>query len=242
MLAPLATNRAAKVLTPTKMAVAEAIAEGKPYAEVARLAGVTPKTVYNYRQDPEVQRYIYNLQCAKQEESGGQTNTLLPDLVQVLKEIVTGKRTFIDDNGEEQEGLVLASNFDKIQAARVLLQANTEYQYRLKLERKISDLETRLFKLLTKEAHELAAIQAEDDEEERKLKELEEEEARVEREQEEADNLETIVHGVLDVESTTLEDPPEDAPKTQTSLAEIQEVLSALDTVVTPQSDFLGHL
>lgn len=225
------------------MTVAQALAEGKPAVEAARLAGVSERTVWNYKQDPEVQRYIYNLQCAKQEESGGQTNTLLPDLVKVLKEIVTGVSIYTDDDGVQQERLVLASNFDKIQAARVLLQANTEYQYRLTLERKISELETRLFRLLSKEAHELAAIREEDLEEERIAAQIEEDEARLEREQEESDNLDTIAHAVLDVNSVEVEESPEDGPQPRPSLQEIQDVLGGLDVLPTkPSQDFLGNL
>lgn len=221
------------------MTVAQALAEGKPSTEAARLAGVSERTVWNYKQDPEVQRYIYSLQCAKQEESGGQTNTLLPDIVTVLKEIVTGTR--IGADGEEF--IVLSSNFDKIQAAKVLLQANTEYQYRLTLERKISELETRLFRLLTKEAHEQAAIREEDLEEERIAAQIEEDEARLEREQEEADNLDTIAHAVLDVQSVEVEEPPEDGPQPRPSLQEIQDVLGGLDVLPTkPTQDFLGNL
>lgn len=238
MFPAIATRKDIKILSPAKTAVAEALAAGKSFAEAARLAGVTPKTVYNYRQDPEVQRYVYHLQCAKQEETGGQTNTLLPDIVTILKEIVTGTRI----NSEGEECVVLASNFDKIQAARVLLQANAEYQYRLSLERKISALEERLFKLLTKEAHELAAIQEEDLAEEREAAKLEEEELRLEREQEESDTLDIIAHSVLDAEEAEPENPPENDVQPKPTLQEIQEVLSKLDIVTPAQTDFLDNL
>lgn len=105
------------------------LAAGNTLRATAIKAGVSEKTVYNYRQRRHVQDAIYANQIETFEGPSSGTE-LLPEVVSVLRGIV---------NDTE------ARAADRIQASRTLIQSANEYAARRGLERQIRDLETRLF-------------------------------------------------------------------------------------------------
>jgi putative ubiquitin-RnfH superfamily antitoxin RatB of RatAB toxin-antitoxin module len=109
--------------------VVQMLAAGNTIRAAAIKAGVSEKTVYNYRQRRHVQDAIYASQIETFEGKGNGAE-LLPEVVGVLREIV---------NDPE------ARAADRIQASRTLIQSANDYAARRGLERQIRDLETRLF-------------------------------------------------------------------------------------------------
>ena len=106
------------------------LAAGNTIRATAIKAGITEKTVWSYRQRKPVQDAIYARQAEMFDGTGGQGLSLLPEVVQTLREIV---------NDPE------ARSSDRIQASRALISSANEYQARRQLERQIRDLEARLF-------------------------------------------------------------------------------------------------
>jgi hypothetical protein len=109
--------------------VVQMLAAGNTLRATAIKAGVSEKTVYNYRQRRHVQDAIYTHQI-ETFEGGSSGAELLPEVVSVLRSIVSSPDS---------------RDADRIQASRTLIQSANEYAARRGLERQIRDLETRLF-------------------------------------------------------------------------------------------------
>lgn len=110
--------------------VVEFLAAGNTIRATAIKAGVSEKTVYNYRQKRHIQEAIYLRQTEMFDGSGGQGLSLLPEVVTTLRDIVNDPAS---------------RPADRIAASRVLISSANEYQARRQLERQIRDLEGRLF-------------------------------------------------------------------------------------------------
>lgn len=106
------------------------LAAGNTIRATAIKAGLSEKTIWNYRQRKNVQDAIYARQAEMFDGTGGQGLSLLPEVVQTLREIVNDPQ---------------ARASDRIQASRALISSANEYQARRQLERQIRDLEARLF-------------------------------------------------------------------------------------------------
>ena len=113
------------------------LAQGKTNRAVAQKLGVTEKTIWNYRQKPEVQKVIRDTQMEFAELSGSMAVTVVPEAIAVLQEIL---------NDPE------ARAADKIQAARTLMSGSAAFQERKLLERQINDLEHQLAPINVTEA------------------------------------------------------------------------------------------
>ena len=109
--------------------IVQMLAAGNTIRAAAIKAGVSEKTVYNYRQRRHVQDAIYASQIETFEGQGSGAE-LLPEVVKVLRSIV---------NDPE------ARPSARIQASRTLITSANDYAARRGLERQIRDLETRLF-------------------------------------------------------------------------------------------------
>lgn len=120
----------ADALNERERLIVEMLAAGNTIRATAIKAGVSEKTVYNYRQRKHVQDAIFARQSEMFDGTGGQGLSLLPEVVQTLRDIVNDPET---------------RPADKIQASRVLISSANEYQQRRQLERQIRDLESRLF-------------------------------------------------------------------------------------------------
>lgn len=110
--------------------VVHMLAAGNTCRATAIKAGITERAVYNMRQKKHIQDEIYRLQSDMFDGGGSQGLSLLPEVVATLRGIV---------NDPESRAS------DRIQASRVLIASANEYQARRMLERKIRDLERRLF-------------------------------------------------------------------------------------------------
>jgi hypothetical protein len=117
-------------LTERERIVVEMLAAGNTIRATAIKVGISEKSVWNYRQRKHVQDAIFARQSEMFDGTGGQGLSLLPEVVQTLREIV---------NDPE------ARASDRIQASRALISSANEYQARRQLERQIRDLESRLF-------------------------------------------------------------------------------------------------
>lgn len=105
------------------------LASGKTNREVARLLGVSERTIWGYRKRPAVQRAILAAQNDIMELSGAQNLTLIPDAIQCLRDII---------NDPE------ARDSDKIAASRALMSGANSFSERRLLERQLADLERAL--------------------------------------------------------------------------------------------------
>jgi DNA-binding CsgD family transcriptional regulator len=117
-------------LTERERIVVEMLAAGNTMRATAIKAGLSEKSIWNYRKRKHVQEAIYARQAEMFDGTGGQGLSLLPEVVQTLRDIV---------NDTE------ARASDRIQASRALIASANEYQARRQLERQIRDLEARLF-------------------------------------------------------------------------------------------------
>ena len=123
------------------------LAQGKTNRAVAQKLGVTEKTIWNYRQKPEVQKIIRQTQEEFAELSGSMAVTVVPEAIAVLQEIL---------NDPDSRAA------DRIQAARTLMSGSAAFQERKLLERQINDLENQLTPLTN--VTETSVIEVEDDE------------------------------------------------------------------------------
>lgn len=105
------------------------LAQGKTVREVAKRLCVSEKTIWNYRQKPEVQRIIRETQTEFADMGGGLAMTIIPDAITVLQEILNDPETRATD---------------RIAAARTLMAGSAAFQERKLLERQINDLENQL--------------------------------------------------------------------------------------------------
>ena len=113
------------------------LAQGKTNRAVAQKLGVTEKTIWNYRQKPEVQKVIRDTQMEFAELSGSMAVTVVPEAIAVLQEIL---------NDPDSRAA------DRIQAARTLMSGSAAFQERKLLERQINDLEHQLSPINVTEA------------------------------------------------------------------------------------------
>lgn len=117
-------------LTENERIVVEMLAAGNTIRATAIKAGLSERTIWVYRQKKHIQDAIYARQSEMFDGTGGQGLSMLPEVVETLRDIV---------NDPESRAS------DRIQASRVLISSANEYQARRQLERQIRDLETRLF-------------------------------------------------------------------------------------------------
>lgn len=113
------------------------LAQGKTIRDVARSLNVSEKTIYNYRQKPEIQTAIFFVQTEMINEGGGRSITSIPEAMSCLKTIVTDPE---------------ARDADKIAASKALISSANTFAERRMLERQIADLEATLRSLLKGEA------------------------------------------------------------------------------------------
>jgi hypothetical protein len=106
--------------------------------DTAKTAGVTERTVWNYRQMPIVKHFVYLGLAEKHDATGGQGTSLMPEVMEMLRGIVNTPK----------EDLTV-TNSDRIQAARVIMSGATEFQNRKVLERQLLAMEERLARLST---------------------------------------------------------------------------------------------
>lgn len=109
------------------------LARGKTIRHVARELGLAERTIWNYRQRPEVQRAIFNLQQELISETGGQSLHTVPEALKVLTDIM---------NDPE------ARDADRIAASRTLISGAQGFSERKIIERQLADLERQLLATL----------------------------------------------------------------------------------------------
>lgn len=109
------------------------LAQGKTVRETARQLGVSEKTIWSYRQKPQVQNAIYFLQTEMLNEGGGRSITSIPEAMTCLKAIVVDPE---------------ARDADKIAASKALINSANSFAERRILERQIADLEATLRNLI----------------------------------------------------------------------------------------------
>lgn len=105
------------------------LAQGKTCRFVAQQLNVSEKTIWNYRQNPRVQKIIRDCQEEFTDMSGSMAVTVVPEAISVLQGIL-------------HDGEARAS--DRIQAARTLMAGSQAYQEKTLLQREISDLKKEL--------------------------------------------------------------------------------------------------
>jgi hypothetical protein len=127
---PRATGYGPDELNERERVIVEMLAAGNTIRATAIKVNVTEKTIWNYRKKPHIQDAIYARQSEMFDGGGGQGLSLLPEVVETLRGIVS--------NPESRA-------CDRIAASRALISAANDYQARRQLERQIRDLETRLF-------------------------------------------------------------------------------------------------
>lgn len=116
-------------LTVKQQICIEAIIEGCTLTEAARRAGVTGKTVWNWRQTAHFMAAIDRKMQERSDVSGTQGLTLVPECIKVLKEIM-------------QDQFQDAS--DRIRAASVIMASANSYKEQRELETYVAHLEDRL--------------------------------------------------------------------------------------------------
>ena len=107
----------------------EAIIEGCTMVEAARRAGVTEKTIWNWRQTAHFMAAINQKMQERSDGSGAQGLTLVPECIAVLKEIMQNK---------------LEEASDRIRAASVIMASANSYQEQRQLELYVAQMEERL--------------------------------------------------------------------------------------------------
>ena len=134
-----------EVLAERKRQAGVLLAQGKTVREVAKRLCVSEKTIWNYRQKPEVQAVIRETQIEYADMGGGLAMTIIPDAIATLQHIMTDPD---------------ARDSDKINAARTLMSGSVAFQERKLLEREIRDIR----KQLDPQTIEAVVIDEEDDE------------------------------------------------------------------------------
>lgn len=116
-------------LTVKQQLCIEAIIEGCTLTEAARRAGVTGKTVWNWRQTAHFMAAIDRKMQERSDASGTQGLTLVPECIKVLK-------TIMQDQNEEAA--------DRIRAASVIMASANTFKEQRELETYVAHLEARL--------------------------------------------------------------------------------------------------
>lgn len=116
-------------LTERQRLAAQLLARGDTIRAVSRQLNVSEKTIYLYRQKPEVQKAIYEFQTTSLDQSGGASIESIPAAMIVLNQIIQ------DPNSRDA---------DRIAAARTLMNSAAGFSERKMLERQIRDLEKAL--------------------------------------------------------------------------------------------------
>lgn len=131
-------------LTDRQRLAVRLLAQGRTIREVSRALNVSEKTIWNYRQQPAVQKAIVQQQTQLIEEGGGQSVTSIPQAMTCLQEIIN------DPNARDS---------DRIAASRAVLSAANSFGERQLLERKLRDLEEALRTFSTEEATVSAVVE-----------------------------------------------------------------------------------
>lgn len=126
------------LLSERQKLMVDAIVEGTPIKEIAKMCNVTPKTIWLWRQIPVVKHFILQGLSDKHDVSGGQGTAVLPEVMARMKEIACSP---LSD--------VRVSNMERIAAAKVIIAGAADYQNTKILERQLHMMETRLAKLST---------------------------------------------------------------------------------------------
>lgn len=125
-----------ELLSEQQRIMVDHLIEGVPLKEIAKTVGVTTKTLWIWRQIPLVKHFILEGLADKHDVSGGQGTSMLPAVMERMKEIATSPLT--DPR---------CSNADRIAAAKVIIAGAGDYQNRKILERQLNMLETRLARM-----------------------------------------------------------------------------------------------
>lgn len=125
-----------ELLSEQQRIMVDSLIEGVSIKETAERCGVTPKTIWTWRQIPLVKHFVLEGLAEKHDVSGGQGTSMLPEVMTRMKEIATSPLSNTS-----------ISNSDRIAAAKVIIAGAADYQNRKILERQINLLETRLVKL-----------------------------------------------------------------------------------------------
>lgn len=123
-------------LTERQRLAVDLLARGKTIREVARTLNVSERTIFSYRQKPQVQRAIFNTQQQLMGEAAGQNISVSPLAIQTLTAIVSDPE---------------ARDADRIAASKALLGHATAFTERRVLERQLADLEKQLVAVLSSE-------------------------------------------------------------------------------------------
>lgn len=132
-------------LTDRQRLAVRLLAQGRTIREVARSLNVSEKTIWNYRQQPAVQKAIVQQQTQLIEEGGGQSVTSIPQAMTCLQQIL---------NDPE------ARDSDRIAASKAILGAANSFGERQLLERKLRDLEEALRSYGTEDATVITTVEA----------------------------------------------------------------------------------
>ena len=106
------------------------LARGKTLRDICRAINITERTLYGWRQKPEVQAAIFKAQQELINDTEAQGLNVIPNAISTLASIM---------NDPE------ARASDRVAASRALINGAHIFQERKLLERTIADLETQLF-------------------------------------------------------------------------------------------------
>jgi len=116
-------------LTEKQQCAAHHLANGKTCRYAAQEAGVSERTLYQWRKRKVMQREIARIQSEMLEDAGGMNLSMQQIAISTLSEIMM--------DADKRDS-------DRIQAARTLMVGSQAYAERKILERKLSDLERQL--------------------------------------------------------------------------------------------------
>jgi hypothetical protein len=142
----IAAQSAYLSLHPRKRVFVDQLARGYAVSTICRNLAITPPTAYKWKAEPQVQRALTLRQLETYEQGANETLDLLPDVIKVLRGIMTGVNRDGTPFTVDREGhAIQESARDRIAAAKVLIQSHNEIKLRETLELKVIELEQRLF-------------------------------------------------------------------------------------------------
>lgn len=146
-------------LTVKQILAVDAIVAGKTITDAARAAGVTNKTLWNWRHTPQFMSVVNRKLQERTDMTGTQGVGLVPKCLEVLESIMNSSTS---------------EDADRIRAAKVIMDSANAYQEQREMEVTIARLERRLMLLsgaTTNAAaagfHQLEASEEEGDDEEK---------------------------------------------------------------------------
>lgn len=146
-------------LTVKQILAVDAIVAGKTITDAARAAGVTNKTLWNWRHTPQFMSVVNRKLQERTDMTGTQGVGLVPECLEVLQSIMNSSTS---------------EDADRIRAAKVIMDSANAYQEQREMEVTIARLERRLMLLsgaTTNAAaagfHQLEASEEEGDDEEK---------------------------------------------------------------------------